>query len=203
MAKKVKKGNVNCWVDRNGNEVPVEYIDTHLKKKERFLERVIKDAKKAETVIKSQKEKMVKQITDYLESVASSYGEHWKGNTQIISFSQEMKVEVNVSEHIEFDERLQVAKSKIDKCIESWSVGSDNKIATLVKSAFKVDKKGKVNTKQILMLRQHQFKDAQWKEAMDIISEAINVVSSKAYYKFFEKTEDGEWKVIELNFSKI
>ena len=203
MANVITENKVKCWVDNNGNNVPVKYIDKTIVKREKMLVALIKKALKLEEKLKKEKDVMVSLIQDYLDAVATSYGENWKGNTVIRSFDQSMKVEVNISEYIEFDERLQIAKSLIDSCIVEWSKGSSNEISTLIKSAFRTDKHGRINVKQILQLRQHKFNNKKWIEAMDIISDSINVVNSKAYYKFFAKNEDGEWKPIHLNFSSI
>lgn len=203
MANVIKKDKKSFWVDASGHEVPVEYIDKTIKQRDKIVHSVIAKAQRLNKRLEQEKLAVVKSIQDYLASVAGKYGESWKGNTTLYNFDKTLKIEVNISEHIEFDERLQIAKSKIDHCIERWSEGSRKEIATLIGSAFKVDKKGCINTKLILGLRQHKFDDDEWKEAMDIISDAICVVNSKAYYKFFIKNDKDTWEVVQLNFSNI
>jgi len=60
-----------------------------------------------------------------------------------------------------------------------------------------------VDTNRILSLRQLDIKDAKWQQAMEKISEAITIDSSKRYFVFEEKQQDGSYKNIQLNFSAV
>ncbi|MBV5329997.1 MAG: DUF3164 family protein, partial [Chlorobium sp.] len=76
-----------------------------------------------------------------------------KGNINLVSFDGRFKVLREVSERLDFDERLQAAKALIDECLREWTRDSGAEVRTLIEDAFQVDKKGRINTQRILGLR--------------------------------------------------
>ena len=105
---------------------------------------------------------------------------------------------------IAFDERLNIAKAKIDDCLKRWSGTASDELKILVLRAFNVDKKGNVDVRQILGLKQFRFEDPVWKEAMQIIDESITTTNSKEYLVFsMRENPRGQFQSISLNFSNI
>ena len=102
-----------------------------------------------------------------------------------------------------FDERLQVAKQLIDQCLHEWTADSNDNIKAIINNAFQVDKEGKINTRRVLGLRSLQIHDAQWLKAMDAISDATQVVSSKEYIRVYERDDEGKYQQISLDFSNV
>ncbi|WLT30760.1 DUF3164 family protein [Geothrix sp. PMB-07] len=126
-----------------------------------------------------------------------------KGNLTLLSFDGRFKVIQANQDNIAFDERLQVAKAIIDKCIKRWSDGADAKLMALVNDAFQVDKAGNVSIRRVLGLRKLEIDDKDWKRAMDAISESVQVVSSKSYLRVYERDEAGEYKPISLDMAGV
>ena len=126
-----------------------------------------------------------------------------KGNISLLSFDGRFKVVVANQDYITFDERLQVAKALIDKCIKKWSDGADAKIMALVNDAFQVDRAGKVSARRVLGLRQLAIDDRDWKRAMDAISESTQVIASKSYLRVYERNESGEYDPISLDVANV
>lgn len=122
-----------------------------------------------------------------------------KGNLTLFSFDGRFKVQVANQDNLTFDERLQVAKSLIDKCIKKWSDGADANLLALVNDAFQVDKAGNVSIRRVLGLRQMDIEDKDWKRAMDAISESTQVVGSKRYVRVYERAEAGDYRPISLD----
>lgn len=122
-----------------------------------------------------------------------------KGNLTLFSFDGRFKIQVANQDNISFDERLQVAKTLIDKCIKKWSDGADANLLALVNDAFQVDKAGNVSIRRVLGLRQLAIEDRDWKKAMDAISESIQVVGSKRYVRVYEREGTGDYKPISLD----
>lgn len=122
-----------------------------------------------------------------------------KGNLTLFSFDGQFKVQVANQDNLTFDERLQVAKTLIDKCIKKWSDGADANLLALVNDAFQVDKAGNVSIRRVLGLRQLDIQDKDWKKAMDAISESIQVVGSKRYVRVYERAEAGDYRPISLD----
>ena len=203
MAKIVKKGKTIYWTDSEGALVPVQYIPADEKKADKMVEKIIGKVENFQAKMKKFKEEMEKELKHYLDNLAEKYDEKWEGNATIYDFGKMKQIEIKVSKHFVFNEKLQIAKQKIDKCIMDWSEGSNKKLIAIINKAFKVDKKGQIDAKRILELKTLDIKDSAWKEAMKLIDESMRVDSTKIYYNFRVKDENGQWKKIPLNFSAL
>ena len=126
-----------------------------------------------------------------------------KGNITLTSFDGKYKIMIAVNDTIQFSEKLQIAKSLIDDCINKWSADARPELRALINDAFKVGKNGVVNTVRILGLRRLDIKDSTWKKAMDAISESIMVANSKNYLRFYERQNDGDYRQIPLDVASL
>ena len=203
MAEKVKKGRTMYWKDAEGALVPVQYIPKDERDADKMVSRILDRVISFREKMKKFKLQMEKEISEYLQTAAAKYGEDWEGNTTIYDFAKKKQIEIKVSKHFVFNEKLQIAKQKIDKCIMAWSENSNKKLLALVNKAFKVDKKGNLDGKRILELKSLDIKDKDWKDAMRLIGESMTVDSTRLYYNFRIKDENGQWKNITLYFSAI
>jgi hypothetical protein len=131
-------------------------------------------------------------------------GAKGKGNVTLTSFDGRFKVERAVAESLVFDERLQVAKEIIDKCVHRWAKGSNKNIQALVNHAFQVDKAGNVSTARVLSLRQIAIEDEDWERAMTAIADSMRATASKSYLRFYERNDaTGEYVAISLNAATV
>ncbi|MDO8934212.1 MAG: DUF3164 family protein [Rhodocyclaceae bacterium] len=146
-------------------------------------------------------------ITAFIQLSAEEYGAKVggaKGNVTLMSFDGRYKVQRAIQERIVFDERLQAAKALIDACIHEWSQGARSEIRTLINSAFEVDKEGNINTGRVLSLRRLDIKDAKWQQAMQAISDAIQVAGSKSYLRVYKRVGDtDEYQPISLDVASV
>ena len=145
---------------------------------------------------------VMEEIGDFVSTSAERFKAKMggaKGNLSLISFDGRYKVQVANQDYVTFDERLQVAKALIDKCIKKWSEGSDPKILALVNDAFQVDKAGNVSIRRVLGLRQLAIEDREWKKAMDAISESVQVTGSKSYIRVYERDGNGAYQPVSLD----
>ncbi|PRL98825.1 hypothetical protein BV011_01718 [Haemophilus influenzae] len=55
-----------------------------------------------------------------------------------------------------------------------------------------MDKEGNLNTSRILGLRRVDIQDPRWQNAMQAISESVQVVSSKAYVRLYERMGESD-----------
>lgn len=189
--------------DVNGNCIPVNIIDKTVVKRDETVQKIVDEAVKLQAQMQKSKEKINKLLFDYLEELARSYGENWKGNTDLFSFDAQKKVSVNVNETIEFGPELQLAKKKIDSCLSKWTEGGNDNIRAIINDAFNVDSKGKLPKYRILSLARYNIKDDDWKEAIEIINKAITVTKSKQYINIYMTDETGSFKPVSLNFSSL
>ena len=153
MARKTKDGK---WIDAAGNEIPAKYVSKVDKKRDKVVTSLCKKAMDLSGKLKKFKQEALEIINEYLDWVSKQNGvtaKTTKGNKMLYDFSREFKVEVHISERIDFDERLQMAREVIGECIKRWSKNSDDKIKILVEGAFRVDKKGRIDKNRILGLQ--------------------------------------------------
>ncbi len=190
--------------DANGREYPAKILDPQIVKRDAIVNRLMNRALKLNGRIVSDKVKMADDINKYLNQTAQKYGEEWKGNAELVSFDGKYKVEIRQRERIDFSEKLQIAKQKIDMCLKRWTEDSNINLQAVIKEAFQVDKKGEIAKSRILGLRRYHIKDTQWQQAMDLIDEAIQVTSTKQYIAFYERpSKDKPFRLISLNFSAL
>lgn len=146
------------------------------------------------------------EIDAYLSILNESYKAPYegKGNITLVNIDSTKKIQINVAEFIQFDEKLQVAKNLIDKCIAKWIDGSRDEIKALVNFAFEVDKQGRVSKDRVLTLRKVHIQDEDWQNAMQAINDSIVVTNSKTYIKFYERKDSySQWQHVSLNIAAL
>jgi len=167
------------------------------------------------TKVFMQSEKLEKQMIKFKLSVIDKVAKFMKsqglsgnfedfGNMTLGTLDGNMKLIFQSSEVIEFDEKLKVAKEKIDECLTLWSADSNDNIKALILNAFNVDKKGKLNKALILGLVKLNIKDKVWVEAMRLIMDSMQVVNNRRYVQLMWREDDAkQWERLNLNFSSM
>lgn len=93
-------------------------------------------------------------------------------------------VEIQVAKLISFDQKLSLAKEKIDEYLTEKTNTADAEIQTLITRAFDVKNGGKVDAKQILSLKSYPITHPLWREAMSMIDDATEIAGTKSYIRF-------------------
>lgn len=174
--------------DAQGRLVPIAAIKPIDLKRHEAVSAIMAETFRERDRLIDFKKRIWLEVQDFLtvsakESGAKKFGGA-KGNVTLTSFDGKFKVMVAVNDTIQFNEKLQVAKQLIDKCIASWSEGANENLRAIVDDAFNVGKSGLVSTSRVLGLRRLNIKDSTWKKAMDAITESMQVASSKTYMRF-------------------
>jgi hypothetical protein len=115
-----------------------------------------------------------------------------RGNLTLSTYDGMLRVQLAIADQVELGPELQVAKSLVDECIRGWSKGASVELQAIVMDAFDVDKKGRLNTDRILGLRRLAIEDPNWLKAMEAIGDAVRVVSSKRYLRFYSRAAQGD-----------
>lgn len=189
-----------------GHLIPIDKIKPIDKIRDDTVQALIKRAKALQSAMLETKDVLFKEFDNFVELSAAEYDTKLggkKGNITLISFDGKYKIQRAVSDHLVFDERLQIAKSLIDECLTEWTKDSNDNIKVLIDDAFAVDKEGKISTRRVLSLRALDIIDEKWQQAMTAISDAITVVSSKEYIRFYERDDDGKYQQISLDFANL
>ncbi len=187
--------------DAQGRLVPVSAIKPIDLKRHEAVTSIMADTFKERDRLVEFKKSIWLRVQDFLAESAKDSGA--KGNVTLTSFDGKFKVMVAVNDTIQFNEKLQVAKQLIDKCIASWSEGANENLRAIVDDAFNVGKSGLVSTSRVLGLHRLNIKDPTWKKAMDAITESMQVASSKTYMRFYERQSDGSYKQIPLDVANL
>jgi len=189
-----------------GHAVPESQVKDIDKLRDEVVLKIVSAAKEMQGQMATYKATSMRAVTDFIDLSASEFGVKFggtKGNVSLVSFDGKYKVQRSIGEHRVFDERIQAAKSKIDECIQRWSVGSNDHIKALVELSFKVNKQGYIDINQVLSLRQLNIDDADWREAMDAIADSIQVMGSTPYLRVYERQDDGTYKQVALDIAKL
>jgi hypothetical protein len=192
--------------DAQGRLVPLETIKEVDLQRDALVKGVVAKAKEMSGQLALFRAAVMDQIQAFVAESAEKFGVKIggaKGNITLLSFDGALKVVFAVNDFISFDERLQVAKQLVDKCIRKWSEGSRPEIIALVNDAFDVDKTGRVSAGKILALRRLDIEDKDWRKAMDAIGQSLTVVRTKSYVRVYERDEHGEYQPIALDVAGV
>ncbi len=153
------------------------------------------------------KQNALSEVNAFVDLSAKEYDAHIggkKGNLTLLSYDGRLKAQVQIQENLVFDERLQVAKSLIDECLNKWVENSTSEIKTIINDAFAVNQEGKIDIKRILGLRKLDIKDELWQKAMAAISDSLTVAGRKSHFRLYERTgPEDAWQNISLDFAAL
>jgi hypothetical protein len=193
--------------DAKGSLVPESMIKPIDRTRDDLVKEMARQARIVSDGLREFKARVFADINAFVELSAEQYEVKLggkKGNLTLFSFDGAFKVQVAISEHMIFDERLQAAKQLIDECIIDWSQGSRDEIKVLVQAAFQTDKEGKINTGRVLALRRLDIRDQKWQTAMKAIGESLQVVGSKEYVRFYERIGNtDQYRPISLDVAAV
>ena len=189
--------------DGKGRLVPISTIKDVDLLRDRVVRELVAEAKHLSRQLATTREKLCRELDAFLTLSAEQYQVGHggtKGNVTLTSFDGRLKLTRQISDHLEFDERLQVAKSLIDECVIEWSSGANDRVQALVQHAFQVDKTGKISTERVLGLRRLKIDDPKWLKAMQAIGDSIQITGATSYLRFYErKDESAPWTPISLD----
>ncbi|ULU26620.1 DUF3164 family protein [Dyella terrae] len=194
------------WQDAKGRLVPESQIKTIDKMRDELVRSLMAKAEVVNKVIAEFKRDAFAELAAFVELSVGEYDVKvggTKGNVSLLSFDGELRVQRSIQESISFDERLQAAKELINACLREWTVDARPEIALLVQDAFRVDASGKIRTGSVLALKRLDIQDARWRRAMDAIGEAVQVVGSKSYVRFYKRDSNGAYQALPLDIAAV
>lgn len=126
-----------------------------------------------------------------------------KGNRTYMSFNGCLRVVVQVQDRIAFGAELQVARDLVNACIADWAEGTRDEVQALIRHAFEPDKQGQVNREAVFRLRRLDIDDERWRQAQAAIADAIRVVGSASYVRFYVRPspEARRWSAITIDMT--
>lgn len=206
MALKDSRG---FWINARGEAVHPDNVKISDKIKDELLEKLMNEAMLVQKDLKEFKDNANEQIENYYELLLQEYdvdakGRSKKGNLNLENFSSTYKIQIAMSECLSFDEKLNIAKAKIDEYLNDVTKDSPAEIRTLITKAFEVDKKGNIDSKKIFALKSYEISDERWIKAMNIIDESKQVSHIKPYIRFYaRKSTEEPWNNVKLDLAGI
>jgi len=192
------------WIDHTGQEIPAAYVPKLDKNRDRVARLYAKKAIALRDKLTTFKEELLEACDNLYDQMLAEHKVHpkTKGGFSVTSFDKSIKIEININERVEFDDRIQVAQELINEYIESKSGGMDKDIRQIVNLAFQT-RKGRLDVKRVLGLFQLNIQDKKWVEAMEVLKKSISRNQTKRYARIWLKDKNGEYQAVDLNFSAL
>lgn len=203
---RVTVDGVERIVDGNGGLIPVSAVkDQHL-----LEDQLVRDEMGHAVALSEQLSRFlghfVENLTAYEQLVAEKYGARVggaKGNKTLMTYDGLFKITVQVADNVVFGPELQIAKSLVDECLTDWTAGSGDELKAVIQRAFNTDKEGQINRAALYSLLRLEIADPRWQSAMQAIRDAMRVVGSKSYVRFYRReSADGAWRPVTIDLAK-
>jgi len=199
------------WEDESGLKCLYSRTTEVERLKEIQADRLLTKAQKINeqlTEFKNYASEICDKILEMALKEADASAKKHKGNFTWYNYDRSIKVEVSVSERIEFDDVLiTAARERFEQFIEGGTSGVDEMIKAMILEAFET-RKGQLDPKRVMSLLRYKSKVSEQKypqfhEAIDLIEKSIRRPESKRYFRIWQKNIDGKFESVELNFSNI
>uniref|UniRef100_UPI000490E728 DUF3164 family protein n=1 Tax=Azorhizobium doebereinerae TaxID=281091 RepID=UPI000490E728 len=93
-------------------------------------------------------------------------------------------------------------KAIVDECVAAWSDGAPAEVRALVQHAFQTDREGRINRAALFSLRRLQITREPWPRAMAALDDAIRVVGSREYVRFYRRANTrAKWEPITIDLA--
>ncbi|CAM3930825.1 MULTISPECIES: DUF3164 family protein [Pseudoalteromonas] len=194
-------------VNHKGHQVPLKGIRPADIIRHEFVQSAIAKAKGQSQALAEFKKQQMSEFDAFMGLLAQEYAVEMggkKGNVTLRSFDHKQKITLQVQESIELGPELLIAKELIDECLNEWSENANENLKLIIEQTFATDKKGKVSVQKVLGLRRLKITDdsGKWQRAMDIIADAIQVIDSTRFIRFYETVGEQE-RAISLDIAKL
>lgn len=199
-------GGKDFMTDAGGRLVPLDLVKAEHKLEDQTVRKIVGYALDLNARIARFRGHTFDDVNTFVDLLAEQYGGKRggkKGNVTLTSYDGTLKVVVQVQDQLSFGPELQIAKDLVDGCITAWSAGASDEIRALVEHAFQVDKEGRINREALFQLRRLAIKDEQWVAAMEALGEAIRVIGSREYVRFYRRADArAPWEAITITLAQ-
>lgn len=198
------------WRNKRGEFVHPDMVPVDKKLEDEVVEKLIYEAETAHLLLKNFKIAAFAACYEFVDLLRQEYdmdrmAGSKQGSITLKNFDGTMEAQIQVAKLITFDQKLSLAKEKIDEYLAEKTAHADAEIQTLITRAFDV-RNGKVDAKQIISLKQYPIKHPHWLEAMQMIDDATEIAGTKSYIRFKKRDGgrvDGQLSTIVLDFASV
>jgi len=195
------------WKDETGMEIPYNRITPLERMKEKSAQNILVSAVKLNKNLTEFKAMIWKLCDDVFTQAMSQNGTQkaTKGNFTWYNFDRSIKIEVSISDRIQFDDlNIKSAKALFDEFLNDSIDPKIEFVKELVNDAFSTSHNN-LDPKKVMSLLKYRSKisDPRYQEAIRLIEEGIRRPDSKVYFRIWQKDEEGKYQNIDLNLSSI
>lgn len=194
--------------DHNGYDIPVGSIKSLDLMKHKVANKLAASFKKEQKQLLALKELAFKEADKVYSEQLRTYefdGKEtaaMKGNFTFFSYDKSLKIEVQIGQKLEFDDKINIAKSMIDDYLNELVKGQNSDVVIIINNAF-VTSSGKLDHRKILNLFTLKIKNDKWLKAMEILKDSITSNTTKRYIKVWQRDTQGEYQIINVQFSAL
>lgn len=189
-----------------GHLIPVKLVSEIDKLRDSLVRDIVGKADELRELLGDFKADAFGEIQAFAELSAEKYNIKLggiKGNITLCSFDGRYQIKLSQADIKVFDERLQAAKQLVDACIHRWTEGSRDEIVALIEHSFQTDQEGKINIGRIYTLMQLDINDDEWRRAMQALRDSMQVISTKAYLRVYERNKEGKFDQLPLDLAGV
>jgi len=199
-------GGKSYMADAKGALVPLEMVKPAHKLEDEVVRKIMGFADELSAQIDRFRGHTMTDLGEFDALLAQDFGVTKggpKGNRTYQTFDGLMKVQVQVSDFVDFGPQLQIAKRLLDECLNEWAADSRPEIRAVITRAFNTDKEGSVNRAEIFTLLRLDIDDPRWQEAMRAIRDAMRVTGSKEYVRFYRRARvTDRWQAVTIDLAR-
>lgn len=196
------------WVDEAGVSIPFNRITKVERLMERSSAKILKDALVVNNRLVAFRDTIselsMQAYEAFMEEKQSN--KETKGNFTWYNFNRSIKIEVSISEAIQFDDlTITAAKEKFDAFLEENLTSKNDFVKEMIIDAFETQRNASLDTKRVLSLIRYESKinNPLFTAAVKLIQESIRRPKSKTYYRIWIKDKEGKYQNVELNLSSL
>lgn len=204
----VQTTKMEKWVNESGQEIPINYITPSDRLKERVTSNILRNSKALNKKLREHKEAVGRLCDRVLEKKLEELNARGKatgkGSIVFYNFDRSIKIEVSISERVDFDDiTIQACKVKLDEFLSANLDAKTEFLKDMVTNAFSTSR-GKLDSRKVLGLMRYRskIKDQLFQEALDLLADSIRRPGSKTYFRVWERDKNG-YQNIDLNFSSL
>lgn len=202
--------SIGRWRNKQGGWVHPDLVSVDKKLEDELVIKLVAKAKEEHLRMIDFKTDAFNDCYSFVDLLRQEYGMDRLsgsnvGSVTLKAFDGTAEVQIQVAKLITFDQKLTLAKEKIDAYLTEKTEFADPEIQTLIMRAFEV-KNGKVDAKQIISLKSYKIEHPKWLEAMAMIDDATEIAGTKSYIRFKERENSdisGELNTIVLDLASV
>lgn len=206
-APQTKEQQPEYLTNTQGHLVPLGLVPDIDKDREALINEIFTSAIDLREQMVTFKQAAMGDVHAFVELAAEKYGAKVggkKGNISLLNFDGTRKIQIQIAEHLHFDERLIAAKALVDECIHKWTADSNDNIKALIEHAFQTDKEGNLNTGRVLGLMRLDIHDEKWIQAMAALKDSMQIVGSTSYIRLYQReSTDTKFEAMSLDMAAI